>query len=72
MRAPGLDFGVGVDEGQAEPGGKALAHGGLAGAHHADQHDRAPVERAGGVFASGDSGSDIKRGVVMVFRAAPP
>ena len=40
MPAALLDLGVGIDERQAEPGGQPAADRGLAGAHHADQHDR--------------------------------
>ena len=43
----GLDLRVGVDERQAEPLRQTAADGGLAGAHHADQHDRTPGERPG-------------------------
>ena len=35
---------VAVDEVAAEAGGEATADGGLAGAHHADQDDRAVPE----------------------------
>ena len=46
MPAALLDLGVGVDEGKAEPGGEPAADGRLAGAHHADEHDRRAAERA--------------------------
>ena len=35
-----FDLGVGIDETDAEPGGEPAADRRLAGAHHADQHDR--------------------------------
>ena len=41
-----FDLGVGVDEAQAEPRGEPAADRRLAGAHHADQHDRTAAERA--------------------------
>ncbi len=41
----GLDFRVGVDKPQAELRGQAFADRRLAGAHHADEHDRSPAER---------------------------
>ena len=41
----GLDLSVGVDERQPELRGQPLADRGLAGAHHADEHDRAGAER---------------------------
>jgi hypothetical protein len=37
-----LDFGVGIVEGQAEPGGESAADRCLAGAHQPDQHDAPP------------------------------
>ena len=40
-----LDLGVGVDEGQPELRGQPPADRGLAGPHHADEHDRATAER---------------------------
>jgi hypothetical protein len=39
-----LDLGVGIDERDGEKAGQAPADGGLAGAHEADQHDRALVQ----------------------------
>ena len=45
-----LDFGVGVDEGQAEALGEPLADGGLSRAHHADEHDRTPAQSGGEPF----------------------
>ena len=39
-----LDLAVGVDEGQVEPIGEPPADGGLARAHQADEHDRAPAQ----------------------------
>ena len=49
-----LDLGVGVDERDAEPLRQPPPDRRLAGAHHADQHDRAPPERRdhGGLAAS--------------------
>ena len=40
-----LDLVVAVDEVAAEPAGEAAADGGLAGAHHADEHDRPAGEQ---------------------------
>ena len=40
-----LDLGVRIDERQAEPLRQPAADRGLARAHHADEHDRAPPER---------------------------
>ena len=41
-----FDLGIGIDEGNAEPGGESTADRGLAGAHHTDQHDGTAAERA--------------------------
>ena len=41
----GLDLGIGIDKGQLEPGRHPPPDGGLAGPHHADQHDAARAER---------------------------
>ena len=41
-----FDFVVGIDERNAEPRGETAADRRFAGAHHADQHDRAAAERA--------------------------
>ena len=52
----GDDFGVGVDEGKAEARGQALADGALAGAHHADEDERASGQRranGGGALVPG-------------------
>ncbi len=43
---------VAIDETAAELGGKAAADGGLAGAHHADEHDRAAANEAQQFFAA--------------------
>ena len=39
-----LDLDIGVEKRQAQPGRQPPADGGLAGAHHADQHDRTPSQ----------------------------
>ena len=39
-----FDLGVGVEEGEMQEVGKASADAGLAGAHHADEHDAALAE----------------------------
>ena len=43
----GLDLGVDVDERQPELRRQPPAHRGLAGAHHAHEHDRAAAKRGG-------------------------
>ena len=40
----GFDFAVGVGEGQAEAAREPAPDRGLAGAHHADEHERTPAE----------------------------
>ncbi len=42
-----FDLGVGVAEGQPEPGGEAPSDRGLACAHQSDKHDTAPDQRIG-------------------------
>ena len=52
-----LDLRIGVEEGQMQEVGEAPADAGLAGAHHADQHDAAlaePREHALDLVALGD------------------
>ena len=40
-----LDLDIGIEKRQAQPGRQPPADGRLAGAHHADQHDRTPSQR---------------------------
>ena len=63
----GLDLVVGVDERQAELVGEALADRGLAGPHHADQHDRPAAQRGDQPFGLGYRG---RRRSSALFRAA--
>ena len=64
-----LDFGVGIDEGQAEALGEPLADGGLSRAHHAHEHDRTPAKSGGEPFGVNTRG--FVHAILPNARSAP-
>jgi len=67
----GLDLVVGVDEGQAELHGEPFADRGLAGPHHADEHDRPAAQGGDQPFGLGNGGG-VVHGPLSAPRRLPP
>ena len=75
----GLDLGIGVEKRQPQPRRQPPPDGGLAGAHHAHQHDRARSQRRGdlGLLGALAAAGEAVSGIEMLCRrgwrrSAPP